>query len=85
MAIEDREFQIACGELARLLGISLAAARRRVDQRAAAEGRRDRAGRLATARGLVEESRGRGAEGVALFDALLAEEGSAAGFLGDDD
>lgn len=70
MAREEHDFVIVCGELARLMGVSLAAARRRVDQAAAAAGRRDRAGRQAVAYSILEREREREPRGP-LLDALL--------------
>jgi len=70
MAKEEHDFVVACGELARLMGVSLAAARRRVDQAAAAAGRCDRAGRLVMAYSMLERERESEPRGP-LLDALL--------------
>ena len=53
-AIQDQEYVKLCAQLASRLSISLASARRRVDQAAAREGRRDVEGRRAMAQSLLD-------------------------------
>ncbi|QEY32145.1 hypothetical protein EVJ50_07825 [Synechococcus sp. RSCCF101] len=84
MAKEEQAFVIACGELARLLGVSLASARRRVDQAAAAAGQRDRPARLAMALEMLEVERG-AAPRAPLLDALLNTDEDGGGFIVEDD
>jgi hypothetical protein len=73
--IPDRSFNAACGHLATKLGISLAAARRRVEILAAKEGLRDTAGKLALAERLLEETRASGLDRGQLFDGQLRSVG----------
>ena len=53
-AIQDQNYVKLCAQLATRLSISLASARRRVDQDAAREGRRDVEGRCAMAQSLLD-------------------------------
>ena len=53
-AIQDQNYIKLCAQLATRLSISLASARRRVDQAAAREGRRDVEGRRAMAQSLLD-------------------------------
>ena len=53
-AIQDQNYVKLCAQLAPRLSISLASARRRVDQAAAREGRRDVEGRRAMAQSLLD-------------------------------
>ena len=53
--ITDRGYSIVCGRIATLLGISQAAARRRVDIRAAQAGQPGLEGRIATAEAMLSE------------------------------
>ena len=53
--ITDRNYSILCGRLASLMGVSQAAARRKVDIRAAQQGQRDVAARLAVAEAMLAE------------------------------
>lgn len=73
--IPDRSFNAACGHLATTLGISLAAARRRVEILAAKEGLRDTAAKLALAERLLEETRASGLDRGQLFDGQLRSVG----------
>ncbi len=73
--IPDRSFNAACGHLATKLGISLAAARRRVEILAAKEGLRDTAAKLALAERLLEETRASGLDRGQLFDGQLRSVG----------
>ena len=56
-AIQDRDYLRLCAELASLLSISQASARRRVDQQAARDGARDVATRKAVAQSLLETAK----------------------------
>ena len=53
-AIQDQNYVKLCAQLATRLSISLASARRRVDQAAAREGHRDVEGRRAMAQSLLD-------------------------------
>ena len=53
-AIQDQNYVKLCAQLATRLSISLASARRRVDQAAAREGRRDVEGRRAMAQSMLD-------------------------------
>jgi hypothetical protein len=80
----DRAYAAATGALATLLGVSIAAARRRVDQQAAREGIRDTPGRVALAERMIEAARcGSQAQGE-LLDALLTAETAEQNFLDED-
>ncbi|MEB3199772.1 MAG: hypothetical protein VKK62_04505 [Synechococcaceae cyanobacterium] len=70
-AIPDRAYNAACGRLASRLSISLAAARRKVDIRAAQEGLRDVASRIALAERMLEQADSEGVDNSALFTELL--------------
>jgi hypothetical protein len=76
--IPDREYNAACGRLASRLGISIAAARRKVDIRAAQQGSRDPAARLALAEAMLAEVNASGVDNAerltAMLQALHAEE-----------
>ena len=54
VAIQDQKYIKLCAQLATRLSISLASARRRVDQAAASDGRRDVEGRRAMAQSLLD-------------------------------
>ena len=56
-AIQDRDYLRLCAELASLLSISQASARRRVDQQAARDGARDVVTRKAVAHCLLEAAK----------------------------
>lgn len=70
-AIPDRSFSAACGRLATQLGISQAAARRRVEILAAREGLRESAAKLALAERLVAEASASSIDRGQLFDGQL--------------
>ena len=53
-AIQDQNYVKLCAQLATRLSISLASARRRVDQAAASDGRQDVEGRRAMAQSLLD-------------------------------
>jgi hypothetical protein len=82
--ITDRAYTTACGRLASLLGVSLASARRKVDIRAAGEGIRDSAGKLALAEQLLAESEASGHDNHTLLTSLLEAVGSDENFMVED-
>jgi hypothetical protein len=69
--IPDRAYNAACGRLASRLGISLAAARRRVEQRAAQEGQRETAARLQLAETMLLEADAAGVNNGPVHTAML--------------
>ena len=75
-AIQDRDYLRLCAELASLLSISQASARRRVDQKAAQDGARDLERRKAVAANLLEAAKAEQARGSASsnLDTLLKAE-----------
>ncbi len=75
-AIQDRDYLRLCAELASLLSISQASARRRVEQKAAQNGARDAETRMAVAASLLDEARAEQAGGSAgsNLDTLLEAE-----------
>jgi hypothetical protein len=83
-APQDKDYVMACGRLASLLSITIAAARRRVDLVAAQEGIRDAAGKSLIAQRLLLESQGVGAESRQLLDVLLEAVKEEANYIGDD-
>jgi hypothetical protein len=82
--ISDRAFTTACGRLATLLGVSLASARRKVDIRAAREGIRDSAGKLALAEQMLAEVQTSGHDNHTLLTSLLEAVGSDVNFMVED-
>jgi hypothetical protein len=80
----DRAYAAATGALATLLGVSIAAARRRVDQQAAREGIQDSPGRVAIAERMIEAARSGSEAQGALLDALLTAEAGEQNFLDED-
>ncbi|MFZ9229563.1 MAG: hypothetical protein ACO23C_03200 [Prochlorococcaceae cyanobacterium] len=74
--ITDRSYSILCGRIASRMGISQSAARRRVDIRAAQEGQRDVAGRIATAEALLAELEASGEDHHTLLGAQLGTVGN---------
>lgn len=82
--ISDRAFNTACGRLASQLGVSLASARRRVDIRAAAQGIRETAGKLALAEAMLAETSASGHDTQALFSSLLEAVGNDENFMVED-
>ena len=75
-AIQDRDYLRLCAELASLLSISQASARRRVDQQAAKEGARDLETRKAVATSLLDAAKAEQDQGSASsnLDTLLEAE-----------
>ena len=80
----DRAYATATGNLACLLGISIASARRRVDQQAAREEIRETGGRVAIAERMIELARGSCREQSQLLDSLLTAETDEANYLDED-
>jgi hypothetical protein len=83
-AIPDRDYNAACGRLAGCLGVSIAAARRRVDIRAAQEGLRETADRIALAERMLVEAKASGVDYQALLAAQLAALSSEENFMTED-
>ena len=82
--IPDRDYNAACGRLAGCLGVSIAAARRRVDIRAAQEGLSETAARIALAERMLAEVRASGVDHQALLDAQLGALSSEENFMTED-
>lgn len=82
--IPDRNYNAACGRLASRLGISQAAARRKVEIRAAQEGRRDTASREALAERMLEEAIASGVDNGTLLTDQLGAVGNDVNFMLED-
>lgn len=82
--ISDRTYNAACARLASALGVSLAAARRRVDIQAAQAGLRDTPAKVALAEELLVEAQTNSASNQALFTELLEATASDANFMTED-
>jgi hypothetical protein len=82
--ISDREYSILCGRLATLLGISQAAARRKVDIRAAQDGQRDVAGRIAIATAMLAELQASSTDHQGMLSAQLGTVGNDDRFMVED-
>ena len=80
----DRAYATVTGNLASLLGISIASARRRVDQQAAREEIRDISGRVAIAERMIEQASGSSQAQTRLLDSLLTAETNEANYLDED-
>ncbi len=80
----DRAYATATGRLATLLGISIAAARRRVDQQAAREETRDAAGKVTIAERMILAAHGEADRQGQLLDSLLTAKPSEGYFLDED-
>jgi hypothetical protein len=83
-AIPDRDYNAACGRLAGCLGVSIAAARRRVDIRAAQEGLHETAARIALAERMLAEAQASGVDYQALLEAQLGALSSEENFMTED-
>jgi len=85
-AIQDRDYLRLCAELASLLSISQASARRRVDQQAAQEGARDVESRKEVATSLLEAAKTQQVQGSAgrSLDTLLEAEPKDENFMLED-
>lgn len=82
--ISDRAYSIACGKLASLLGVSLAAARRKVDIRTAQQGQKDLPARLANAETMLAEFTASGTDHHGLLTAQLGTVGNDDNFMVED-
>jgi len=82
--ISDREYSILCGRLATLLGVSQAAARRKVDIRAAQDGQRDVAGRIAIATTMLAELQDSSTDHQGMLSAQLGTVGNDDRFMVED-
>jgi len=82
--ISDREYSILCGQLATLLGVSQAAARRKVDIRAAQEGQRDSAGRIAIAQAMLTKLQASSTDHQGMLSAQLGTVGNDDRFMVED-
>ena len=82
--IPDRAYNAACGRLASRLGISLASARRRVEQRAAQDGQRDAAARLALAETMLAEAEAAQVNNGPIHTAMLRAVGEEEYFMTED-
>ena len=82
--IPDRAYNAACGKLASQLGISLAAARRKVDIRASQGGLRDTPSKLALAEQMMADAQGNSATNHALLTSLLEAVGNDENFMVED-
>jgi len=82
--ISDRDYTVACGQLASCMGISLASARRKVDIRAVREGLRAVDEKIALAGRMLEEIRCSGIDMDELFSAQLTTVGSDEHFMLED-
>jgi len=74
--ITDRNYSIVCGRIASLMGISQSAARRRVDIRAAQQGHKDVAARIATAEAMLSELEASTVDHQGLLEAQLGTVGN---------
>lgn len=82
--LSDRDYTVACGQLASCMGISLASARRKVDIRAVREGLRTTDDKIALAGQMLEELRASGIDMGDLFSAQLHTVGSDDNFMVED-
>lgn len=82
--IPDRAYNAACGRLASALGVSLAAARRRVDIKAAQGGLRDTAAKLLLAEELLTEAEANREDNQALLSSLLEAVSGEENFMTED-
>ena len=80
----DRAYATVTGQLATLRGVSIAAARRRVDQQAAREGTRSPDKRITIAERMIQEAQGGARAQGQLLDALLVAEDDESGFMVED-
>ena len=82
--IPDRAYNAACGRLASALGVSIAAARRQVDVKAAQAGIQGTAAKVALAEELLVVAQGNSASTHALLTELLVATASDANFMTED-
>lgn len=83
-AIEDRAYSTACSQLASMFSISMGAARRRVEMKAAQHGLRDAAAKTALALELLEQARSQAEPHGRLLDELLEAVASEMNFMDED-
>jgi len=82
--IPDRTYNAACGLLASQLGISLAAARRKVDVKASQQGFRDTPAKLALAEQMLADAESSGTSNHELLTSLLEAVGRDENFMVED-
>jgi len=82
--IPDRAYNAACGKLASQLGISLAAARRKVDVNASQQGLRESADKLVLAEQMLADALGNGTNHHELLTSLLEAVGNDENFMVED-
>ena len=82
--ITDRSYSVLCGRIASLMGISQAAARRKVDIRAAQDGQRDVAARLAIAEAMLSELQAGDTDHQGMLSAQLGTVGNDDRFMVED-
>lgn len=82
--IPDRAYNAACGRLASALGVSIAAARRQVDVKAAQAGIQGSPAKVALAEELLVVAQGNSASTHALLTELLEATASDANFMTED-
>jgi hypothetical protein len=82
--IPDRTYNAACGLLASQLGISLAAARRKVDVQASQQGFRDTPAKLALAEQMLADAQSSGTSNHELLTSLLEAVGRDENFMVED-
>ena len=83
-AIQDHAYVKVCAQLAAKLGISLASARRQVDQMAAQEGTRDPKRRLALAKTMLEQVQAADQDAPSRLDQLLSSSEGDSNFMLED-
>ena len=83
-AIQDSEYVKLCAQLASRLSISLASARRQVDQAAAREGKRDPEGRRAMAQSMLTTLDSNDEDSVDRLTALLSSSEGDGNFILED-
>jgi hypothetical protein len=82
--ITDRDYSAACARLASAMGVSLAAARRRVDIKAAQAGLRDTAAKVTLAGELLKEAQANSHGNQELLTSLLEATAADANFMTED-
>ncbi|MEB3326864.1 MAG: hypothetical protein VKI39_04055 [Synechococcus sp.] len=82
--IPDRAYNATCALLASQLGVSLAAARRKVDVKASQHGFRDTPAKLALAEQMLAEAQSSGTRNHELFTSLLEAVGNDENFMVED-
>ncbi|WP_094560015.1 hypothetical protein [Synechococcus sp. 8F6] len=82
--IPDRAYNASCGKLASQLGISLAAARRKVDVKASQQGLRETAAKLTLAEQMLAEAQSSGTNNHDLLTSLLEAVGNDENFMVED-